>query len=107
MTLDHASNQYKALGHPARLRIVNLLSQQDSLCVCELMRVLEFGQSFVSRHLAILRESDLVMAEKKGTWAHYRLLPAAAPLLSAMDLSQISELKADLTRLNQSDCEAC
>ncbi|MBE0492868.1 MAG: metalloregulator ArsR/SmtB family transcription factor [Thiomicrospira sp.] len=107
MTLDHASNQYKALGHPARLRIINLLSQQDSLCVCELMRVLAFGQSFVSRHLAILRDAELVVAEKKGTWAHYRLLPATAPLLSAIDLTQISELQADLTRLNQSVCEAC
>lgn len=107
MTLDHASNQYKAFGHPARLRIVNLLSQQDSLCVCELMRVLDFGQSFVSRHLAILRDADLVVAEKKGTWAHYRLLPAAAPLLSSVDLTQISELKADLARLKQSACETC
>ncbi|WP_029933613.1 ArsR/SmtB family transcription factor [Thiomicrospira pelophila] len=107
MTLDHASNQYKALGHPARLRIVNLLSQQDSLCVCEVMRVLDFGQSFVSRHLAILRDADLVMAEKKGTWAHYRLLPAAAPLLSAIDLTQITELQADLARLKLSACETC
>ncbi|HEY9017160.1 metalloregulator ArsR/SmtB family transcription factor [Thiomicrospira sp.] len=107
MTLDHASNQYKALGHPARLRIVNLLSQQDSLCVCELMRVLDFGQSFVSRHLAILRDADLVVAEKKGTWAHYRLLPAAVPLLSSVDLTQISELKVDLTRLKQSACQTC
>lgn len=107
MNLELKASQFKALGHPARLRIVNLLKQHDSLCVCEIMRVLEFGQSFVSRHLAILREAELVSAEKNGTWAHYRLQPSAAKLLESAQLEQVPCLQSDLALLNKTDCQAC
>jgi ArsR family transcriptional regulator len=107
MTLEFSANQFKALGHPARLRILNLLSQQDSLCVCELMRVLAFGQSFSSRHLAILRDAQLVSTEKHGTWVHYRLTPDAQKLLSAADLSRLPELQQDIRQLTQSSCQTC
>lgn len=107
MSLEFTANQLKACGHPARLRILNLLQQQPSLCVCELMRVLDFGQSFVSRHLAILREADLVIAEKQGTWAHYRLMPNALPLLKVLNLEHIAELQTDIRQLNNAACQAC
>jgi ArsR family transcriptional regulator, arsenate/arsenite/antimonite-responsive transcriptional repressor len=107
MNLETLANQYKALGHPARLRIVNLLAQQESLCVCELMRVCEFGQSFSSRHLAILREAGLVETDKVGTWVHYHLTPACSKLLSNAGLSTINVLQADCAQLNNIDCSTC
>jgi len=107
MNVEQLANQYKALGHPARLRIINLLTQQDSLCVCELMRVCEFAQSFSSRHLAILREAGLVETEKVGTWVHYRLTPACTKLLNAAELSQIDALQTYCAQLNQAECSTC
>ncbi|WFE69706.1 metalloregulator ArsR/SmtB family transcription factor [Thiomicrospira sp. R3] len=107
MELEFKANQFKALGHPARLRILNLLRRQDSLCVCELMRVLAFAQSFSSRHLAILRDAGLVETEKHGTWVHYSLTAAGQALLVDAGLDQIEMLQADLAQLNQSDCASC
>ncbi|UQB43404.1 helix-turn-helix transcriptional regulator [Thiomicrospira microaerophila] len=107
MNLDRKAQQFKALGHPARLRMLNLLCRQESLCVCELMRVLGFAQSFSSRHLAILREAGLVDTEKHGTWVHYRLTAEGQALLADAGLDQIESLRADLARLNRSDCSSC
>jgi ArsR family transcriptional regulator len=107
MNLDQLANQYKALGHPARLRILNLLTENQSLCVCEIMRVLDYGQSFVSRHLAILRDAELVTTEKHGTWVHYRLTPRAVELLKAGELQNVSQLSNDLVQLNTAQCEPC
>ncbi|WP_044411518.1 ArsR/SmtB family transcription factor [Thiomicrospira microaerophila] len=107
MTVELTAKQFKALGHPARLRIVHLLGQQDSLCVCELMRVLAFGQSFSSRHLAILRDAGLVSTEKHGTWVHYRLTAAAQRLLHPAQLGDIAALQQDVKALSNVGCAVC
>lgn len=67
---------FKALSDQTRLRIVLLLLEQKELCVCELTQVLELSQPKISRHLAILRESGLLLGRKSGIWVHYRLSPS-------------------------------
>ena len=62
----------KALSDETRVRIVSLLTRNE-LCVCQLMEILGMGQSTVSKHLGILRNAGLIEAEKRGTWAFYRL----------------------------------
>ena len=43
---------FKALGDPARVRIVNLLARQpESVCVCELTPAIGLSQPTVSHHL--------------------------------------------------------
>jgi len=44
---------FKALSDETRLRIMKLL-EDEALCVCEIMAVLDMIQSRVSRHLDIL-----------------------------------------------------
>lgn len=61
---------FKALGDENRLRIVNLLIQEE-LCVCELETILDLSQSNVSRHLNKLKESNIVGSNKKAQWVHY------------------------------------
>ena len=63
---------FKALGDETRLRIVNLLVRGE-LCVCEIMKVLDIGQSKASRHLAILRNAGLVQDRREGVWMYYSL----------------------------------
>ncbi len=68
---------FKALSDPTRVSIVNRLACADECCVCDLTDAFELSQPTVSHHLRILRESGLVDAERRGTWAYYRLVPEA------------------------------
>jgi ArsR family transcriptional regulator len=64
---------FKALSDLTRLQSVLLIRQETELCVCELMAALELSQPKVSRHLALLRDLELLEAEKRGQWVFYRL----------------------------------
>jgi len=70
--MKQAVKVFKALGDPTRLRIVKLL-ENGELCVCQLIAVLNMGQSRISRHLSILKEAGLIVDDRKGKWVHYRL----------------------------------
>ena len=72
-TLDASSALLKAFADPIRLRLLNLLGDGRAVCVCHLHEALGLPQPTVSRHLAVLRESRLVAATKRGLWVYYRL----------------------------------
>jgi ArsR family transcriptional regulator len=63
----------KALSHPARLMIVDELTEHGQRCVYELTEVVGTDLSTVSRHLAVLRNAGIVASEKRGTTVYYRL----------------------------------
>lgn len=73
----------KAISDPTRVRILNLLRQED-LCVCELVEALQLGQSTISTHLAILRNTGTVITEKRQNWVIYRLNSEAQKALSTL-----------------------
>ena len=52
-----------------------LLEHQEELCVCDLTYVLAQPQPKISRHLAILRESGIVLDRRSELWIHYRIHP--------------------------------
>lgn len=62
----------KAIGHPARLRVLAML-QGRSMCVCQMTAVLELAPSTVSGHLNELRRSGLVVEDKQGKLVYYTL----------------------------------
>ena len=63
----------KALGHPARVRIVEYLKKADR-CICgEIVDILPLAQSTVSQHLKHLKESGLVKGEVEGPRTCYCL----------------------------------
>ena len=68
---------FKALSDPTRVAIVNRLASADEVCVCDLVEAFELSQPTISHHLRLLREAGLVEAERRGTWAYYRLVPEA------------------------------
>ncbi|HEY9456520.1 MAG TPA: metalloregulator ArsR/SmtB family transcription factor [Gaiella sp.] len=68
---------FKALADPTRVAIVNRLASGEACCVCDLTGAFELSQPTVSHHLRILRDAGLVEAERRGTWAYYRLVPDA------------------------------
>lgn len=72
MTLD---NFFRALSDATRLRTLMLMQRRDELCVCELTHALQLSQPKISRHLAVLRESQIVSDRRDGLWVFYRVHP--------------------------------
>lgn len=74
----------KALGHPARVAILRLLTRRDS-CVCaQIVDVLPLAQSTVSQHLKVLKESGLVRGDADGKQVCYCVEPAVLRRLKAL-----------------------
>ena len=75
---------FKALGHPARLRIVEELRAGER-CVCDLVDVSEGGWSTVSRHLSVLKSAGVVEDDKRGLQVYYKLsLPCVGTFLDCL-----------------------
>jgi ArsR family transcriptional regulator, arsenate/arsenite/antimonite-responsive transcriptional repressor len=77
---ERLAAQFKALGDPTRLAIVNQLAGSAECCVCALDG-LGLSQPTISHHLKILRDAGLVESTRRGTWAYYRLVPEAVEAL--------------------------
>ncbi len=95
------SRLLKALGDETRLRILNLLAQ-DELAGTDLMEILNMGQSRVSTHLNLLKEVGLVTDRRVGRRSNYAILPgpgAALVELSLKESQKSPELLADLAGL--------
>ena len=56
----------KALGHPARVRIVRMLSRKEARVCSQIVDELPLAQSTVSEHLRILKEAGLVRSSQDG-----------------------------------------
>ena len=74
---------FKALADRTRLRILALL-QAGEICVCDIHGSLDLPQPTVSRHLAYLRRTGLVLGRKDGLWVHYRLAPLPDPVMQTV-----------------------
>ena len=56
----------KALGHPARVKILRILDQRQTCVTGDVVAELALAQSTVSEHLRILREAGLIQGEIEG-----------------------------------------
>ena len=63
---------FKALGHPTRLAIVDMLAGGER-CVCEIDEQIDADMSTVSRHLSLLRNVGILASDKRGNQVFYRL----------------------------------
>ncbi len=68
-------NYFKCLSDETRLRCMMLLYKEGALCVCELTAALELSQPKISRHLAQLRQTGLLVDSRMGQWVYYQLNP--------------------------------
>jgi ArsR family transcriptional regulator, arsenate/arsenite/antimonite-responsive transcriptional repressor len=66
---------FKSLADETRARAILLICDQGELCVCELMCALDDSQPKISRHLAQLRRTGLLLDRRQGQWVYYRLNP--------------------------------
>ena len=92
---------YKALADPTRRRILQLLRQRD-MTAGELAEHFPLAKPTMSAHFAILKEADLIQADKVGTTITYHLNISVLEeaLLALMDtfvLPQLKEKEHDAT----------
>ncbi len=67
------ATQLKAMAHPARLQILELLAKRGE-CVCgEIVSFLPLAQSTVSQHLKILKDAGLLVGTIDGPRSCYCL----------------------------------
>lgn len=73
---------FKTLGHPARIRVLELLSRREH-AVAEMLPVVGIEPANLSQQLAVLRRAGLVTTRKEGSNVHYALTsPHVAELLA-------------------------
>ena len=93
---------FKTLGHPVRIRVLELLVQREH-AVSELLADIGIEPTNLSQQLGVLRRAGLVTSRKEGSTAYYSLVhPQVAELLSVarLLLTEVltgqAELLADL-----------
>ena len=81
---DELADLAKALGHPARVKILRLLATKNS-CVCgDIVDELPLAQSTVSQHLKVLKDAGLIRGEITGPRTCYCLEPRTLRRLKAL-----------------------
>lgn len=74
----------KALGHPARIAILRILTRRTE-CVCgEIVEELPLAQSTVSQHLKILKKAGFIRGEVDGPRVCYCIEPAYMELFKSL-----------------------
>lgn len=72
MGLREYERVMKSVADPTRVRILKLL-EKGEMPVCQVIAVLAFDQSTISKHLLLLKMSELVQERKEGKWVYYSL----------------------------------
>ncbi len=90
----------KALAHPIRLRILEVLTDKEAfgvsedsccarqeVCVCKLNDLFEISAPTLSHHLKLLREAGLIEGRRDGVWIYYSIVPGPLSRLADLLLS--------------------
>lgn len=72
MAYEHLVRITKALSHPVRVQIAEILSQQEA-CVCHLEHTLGQRQAYISQQLGVLKHAGILRERREGTFIYYRL----------------------------------
>jgi len=81
---EQAASLLRALSHPVRLRILEVLASEREACVCHLESHLGQRQAYISQQLTRLREAGLVSTRREGLNVFYSLADVSVlPLLEA------------------------
>jgi len=74
-TVERVAARFRALGEPARLRILQALCDGER-CVTDLVDDTDLNQANLSRHLQLLSAMGLVTRRKEGLFVYYALADA-------------------------------
>ena len=71
--LEDATETLRAIAHPARIAIVDILYKNEKMTVTEIHQHLQIEQAVASHHLRILKNKKVVKVERDGKNSIYRL----------------------------------
>jgi DNA-binding transcriptional ArsR family regulator len=103
----------KALAHPARLQILEVLRRDGECCVCHLENILCQRQAYISQQLSRLREAGLVVDRRDGLNVFYSLADDSISRLldvtrqSATDLAALNGEKLSFRQLEHDESCPC
>ncbi|MGW9021101.1 metalloregulator ArsR/SmtB family transcription factor [Leucobacter chromiiresistens] len=80
------TDSLKALADPLRLRMLSAIATdpRGECCVCDLSELAQVSQPTVSHHLKVLKETGMLLSERRGTWVYYRIAPARRAATAAL-----------------------
>ncbi|EAH5484872.1 TPA: winged helix-turn-helix transcriptional regulator [Campylobacter coli] len=93
-----------AINDESRVLILYHLLKYQELCVCDLQKLLNMGQSRLSRHLKILKDAGFLYVKRKGTWAYYGISDELLKLHSDL-FENIKNLDIDIVVLENNTCK--
>lgn len=97
---EHSDNMYllseffKVFGDLTRIKIIKILLNNE-MCVCDIAKSLNMGQSAISHQLRILRASSLVRVRKNGKESFYSLDDDHIKTIFKLGLEHIMEGRAN------------
>jgi ArsR family transcriptional regulator len=109
-TIERAALLASALGDPTRLRLLSLILHHPDICVCDLEAVTKLPQTKISKHLAVLRNAELVTQRREGTWMHYSLRKPQSGIQKGLlgilreAHKTVPELHRDMLCMKSSEC---
>ncbi len=94
--LNHAARLFRALSHPARLRILKFLAETSTCITGDISDDLPLGRTTVNQHLAELKDAYLITGNIEGVKTRYclntkkivELKNKLVDLLASLDLDE-------------------
>lgn len=76
----------KSLSDPLRLRMLSAIATdpRGEACVCDLAELADVSQPTISHHLKVLKETGILLSERRGTWVYYRIASARRGAVTAL-----------------------
>lgn len=71
--LDKTASSLKAIAHPIRLAIIDLLKDGRRMNVTQIYKNLGLEQAVASQHLSILKDKDILDSKRQGKHSYYFL----------------------------------
>ena len=94
------TDAFKTLADDTRYYIVMLLLSRGELCVCNVVSALDVSQPKISRHLALLRQTQMLSTRRQGHWVYYQVNPNLPQWLNDTLKNLLHEDKALLAWLS-------
>jgi ArsR family transcriptional regulator len=100
LTAKQRSSIVKAMAHPTRLLVLEVLTQGEK-CVNDLTLLAGCDVTTLSKHLALMRKAGLLQCEKRGVSVFYQIAcPCFLEFFRCIDLIKLNQGL-------QQRCEAC
>ncbi len=77
--IQDAARVLKCIGHPVRLRIIELLDESGEMNVGSISAALSLEQAVASQHLTLMRDRGILSSRRDGVNVHYGIADEKVP----------------------------